>query len=72
MQKKKHSKGKQNIGPIIDQKGDMKSGPVDMSKMINTQYETTWSIPREPLVDAVKMFPDNENSKGNRNQHGNQ
>ena len=33
---KKCSKVKQNIGPIIDWKGDMKSNPKDMSKIINT------------------------------------
>ena len=31
---KKYRKVKQNVGPIIDQKGDMKSNPKDMSEII--------------------------------------
>ena len=47
----------------------MKSNPKNMSEIINTQHETTLINPRrEPLNDAVTMFPDNENFNGNINQ----
>ena len=39
----------------------MKSNPKNISEIINTQHETTLINPREPLNDAVTMFPNNEN-----------
>ena len=67
--KKKQSKVKQNIGTIINRNGDVKSDPKDMAEIINDKYETSWSTPKETLVDAVTMFSDNDSSKENTREN---
>ena len=44
---KKQSKIKQNIGPIIDQNGDVKLDPKDMAEIINDKYEISWNTPKK-------------------------
>lgn len=53
-------KVRQNVGPIIDKNGEVISNNSDMAENIGEQYETTWSEPIEPLEDAVKMFPEGD------------
>ncbi|CAL4247595.1 unnamed protein product, partial [Meganyctiphanes norvegica] len=57
---KKNSKIKQDIGPIIDPKGELISSPKEMSELLNSQYKKVWSKSKEPLVDATIMFPDTD------------
>ena len=46
----------------------MNSNLKNLSEIINTQYETTLINPKEPLNDAVTMYPDNESSNENINK----
>ena len=57
---KKHSNIRQNVGPIIDKKGEAISEPEEMSEIIGDQYEMVWVEPLEPLEEAAKMLPDEE------------
>ena len=34
-----------------------------MSEIISDQYETVWVEPLEPLEEAAKMFPDEEETE---------
>ena len=65
---KRLRKVKQNVGPIIDRKGEVISDNGDMAEIIHDQYETTWSEPIEPLEEADKMFPDEEETEETTDQ----
>ena len=60
---KRLRKVRQNVGPIIDKKGEVITDNGDMAENIHEQYETTWSEPIEPLEEAAKMFPDEEETE---------
>ena len=56
---KKFSSVKSGIGPFIDTVKDLVvTSPIKMAKMLSEQYNSVFSIPKEPMPEVKEIFPD--------------
>lgn len=60
---KSFSSVKVTVGPLIDATSQIVSCPVKMAQMLSEQYKKVFSIPIQPMEDAVDIFPDTDYSE---------